>query len=375
MPFEGGSLKILLVAPYGPDRQFSIGAFGRALHEGLAARGVDVRTVAPSPSRLGRVSRRIIGRRAAFVDKFLAFPPMLRRAAKEADLVHILEHGYAPYVHHLRDRRHTVACHDLIVAKAALGLVEGWPLSRPAKRYMLAILKGLSSAHHVTAMSEHTRKEVLELCHRTPETVSMVYHGLYRAMAPMGEVAAREALRNYTLPQGPWLLHVAGSQPNKNREGSIDIVHALAALTNPPISLVFAGAPLTPALEERIRSTGHPELFYRVERPSDDGINALYSLATATLVPSLHEGFGLPIIEAQACGCPVFSTGWTPMTEVGGDSVVYFDPRNPEEAARIIAEELPQAHRQREPGLRNVSRFTIDGMCRDYLDVYREVLS
>ena len=69
---------------------------------------------------------------------------------------------------------------------------------------------------------------------------------------------------------------------------------------------------------------------------TNEDLRALYSKATALLFPSLREGFGWPIIEAQACGCPVFTSDRVPMTEVGGDAAIYLDPTDPRPAPRLL---------------------------------------
>ena len=74
----------------------------------------------------------------------------------------------------------------------------------------------------------------------------------------------------------------------------------------------------------------------------NEDLRALYSTATALLFPSFQEGFGWPIIEAQACGCPVITSNRTPMTEVGENAAIYINPDSPEEAAREIAKHFPK---------------------------------
>ena len=75
---------------------------------------------------------------------------------------------------------------------------------------------------------------------------------------------------------------------------------------------------------------------YQLTAVSDANLQALYSLATALLYPSWQEGFGWPIIEAQSCGCPVFTSNRAPMTEVASTAAVYFNPHDPVQAAAII---------------------------------------
>ena len=76
-----------------------------------------------------------------------------------------------------------------------------------------------------------------------------------------------------------------------------------------------------------------------VVEPSDEDLRSLYSGAAALLFPSLYEGFGWPLIEAQSCGCPVITSNRSPMTEVAGSAALYIDPANESAAAALIAAE------------------------------------
>ena len=106
---------------------------------------------------------------------------------------------------------------------------------------------------------------------------------------------------------------------------------------------------------------------------SNEDLQALYSKATALLFPSLREGFGWPIIEAQACGCPVFTSDRVPMTEVGGDAAIYLDPTDPPAAAAVIANSLDRIPQLRQAGLENAKRFSSSAMISSYSSVYQRL--
>src|ERR1700723_3377469 len=93
---------------------------------------------------------------------------------------------------------------------------------------------------------------------------------------------------------------------------------------------------------------------------SNEHLQVLYSCALATLFPSLEEGFGWPILEAQACGCPVVNTDRRPMNEVAGDAAILINPAKPEEAARTIADALRDTTRMRADGLQNAASYTME---------------
>jgi glycosyltransferase involved in cell wall biosynthesis len=108
---------------------------------------------------------------------------------------------------------------------------------------------------------------------------------------------------------------------------------------------------------------------------SHEELRALYARATALLFPSLQEGFGWPLIEAQACGCPVFTSDLAPMNEIGGPGACYVDPRDPEAMAKAIEQAAGRSEEMRVLGLENAQRFSAAQMMANYLAAYRRVLA
>ena len=90
----------------------------------------------------------------------------------------------------------------------------------------------------------------------------------------------------------------------------------------------------------------------------NENLRALYSAATALLFPSLYEGFGWPIIEAQACGCPVFTSNRSPMNDVGGEAAIYIEPDQPKETAEKIIHYLPTLGELKPKGFVNSQKFS-----------------
>ena len=138
--------------------------------------------------------------------------------------------------------------------------------------------------------------------------------------------------------------------------------------------LVMAGKPWTDEMRQLAAQLNlHDRAIERVA-VSNEQLRALYSSAEALLFPSLQEGFGWPIAEAQACGCPVVTTGRPPMTDVGGGAAIYIDPADPEGAAGEIASALSERERWRQAGLGNAERFSTHAMIEAYMRCYHQVL-
>jgi glycosyltransferase involved in cell wall biosynthesis len=190
--------------------------------------------------------------------------------------------------------------------------------------------------------------------------------------------AGRRLLALGVDPGRPYLLHVGGNQWYKNRLGVLRIFEAFCRdPRSEHLALVMAGKPFTEALMDFVRAHGLGERVITPGAVYEEDLRALYSRARALLFPSLHEGFGWPVIEAQACGCPVFASNRPPLTEIGGDAAIPIDPEDPSAAAALIAQRLadPDALSDvRQHGRRNAARFSAKAMAAGYLEAYRRAM-
>ena len=370
-------MKILLVGNYSADEQRSMLGFADALEAGLREQGQEVRRIAPRP-RLSRWkgSNGGVEKWLGYADKFLLFPPELKRAAAWADIVHVCDQGNAMYMSYLRSVPHLLTCHDLLAIRSALGEFPDWPTGRTGKIYQSLILRGLNQSRHVACVSEATRQDVLRLSRLNPECLRLIPNGLYQPYSPMPDAESEPLLQSLGLPPGRrFLLHVGGNQPYKNRPMTLEIFQALRSQADwGDMRLVLAGKPLPTTMRATIDRLKLTDRVLECRDPTFEHLRALYSRADGLVFPSLDEGFGMPILEAQACGCPVFTSNRAPMTEVGGDAA-YFDPLQPVTAAQVIAVNLGNRERMARAGLENARRFTHQRMVFDYLQVYERILN
>jgi glycosyltransferase involved in cell wall biosynthesis len=376
-------MKVLLVSNYLPDGQESMLRFAAALKAGLTAAGVDAEIARPEPFfGRWRPGASGLGKWLGYLDKFCVFPRRLKRLARGADVVHICDHSNAVYVPRIATRPHLVTCNDMLAIRSARGEFPqnrtGWS-GRILQRW---ILSGLRRARRLTCISEATRGDVLRLTGHPPEIVSVTHMGQNFPYAPVeeisravearrgGESPAPQTFSERGLPARPYLLHVGGSHWYKNRRGAMAIHAALKRrFGREAPELVLVGPPLSrpiPGVETR-------------QNVDNADLAALYTGAELLLFPSLEEGFGWPIIEAQACGCRVLATGKAPMTEVGGSAAFYLaDPNDAEAGAARVMEILAQDEDARgkavEAGIANAARFSTSRMIAEYTALYREAL-
>jgi glycosyltransferase involved in cell wall biosynthesis len=367
-------MKILLVGNYENDGQESMQRFAAAMELGLKEFGHEVRLIKPR-AFLGRLLRsgKGLGKWLGYVDKFGAFPFVLESEARWADVVHICDQGNAFYTKHLRSVPHLVTCHDVLAIRSALGEIphnrSGWS----GKQLQRLILKGLTRAQQIACVSDATRNDLLRIAAIPEHRAFRVYNSLNYPYSPMDYQEAACRLSSIGVdPSQPFFLHVGGNQWYKNRLGVLQIFCCLRRLRlDRTFNLIMVGKPWTEDMRRFVVEHAMGGVTFELTDVPGEDLRALYSTATMMLFPSLQEGFGWPILEAQACGCPVATSGRAPMDEIGGNAALYIDPNNPESAAIGLKEALNRLTEMREAGLSNAARFS-SGMIQSYLSLYEE---
>jgi glycosyltransferase involved in cell wall biosynthesis len=369
-------MRILLIGNYAPDRQESMLRFAALLERELVACGHIVRLMQP-PCVLARSGPAGFGKWLGYIDKFILFPFTLKRALRQFDVVHLCDHSNSIYVRSLLRKPHVVTCHDVLAITSALGEVPENAVSATGRNLQQLILNGLKRAQYVVCVSTLSQTEMLRVTGRPAGSSSVVYNALSYPYSPLPEAEAMARLSALGFDaRPPFFLHVGSETWYKNRIGVVKIFEQLQRLPAPPASrLLFVGGPFEQEVSDYVRGTDLGSRITRLSGLSNEDLRAVYSLALALIFPSLTEGFGWPVIEAQACGCPVFSSNRQPLIEVGGEGAVYIDPTDPVAAAAIIARALPERDGICRRGLQNVQRFTVGKMMEGYVRSYQYVMA
>jgi glycosyltransferase involved in cell wall biosynthesis len=368
-------MKILLVGNYHPSGQKSMQRFAALLNRGFSAAGHETRLIRP-PVVTGTLPvRGAAAKWLGYVDKFVVFPKSLKQAVEWADVVHICDHSNAFYIKYMLHRPHIVTCHDMLAIRSALGEIPCNRTSWTGRQLQSMILRGLQEAGrtgHIACVSEATRLDILRVAGVPKERVSTVYNGLNFPYSPLDAAQGRAIIKKFGIGKDQrFLLHVGGNSWYKNRLGVLKIFSALKSRPEGKhVSLVMAGQEFTREMRLFLcNCVGSRDVLEEIN-PSNEELRALYSCADLMLFPSLQEGFGWPIIEAQACGCPVVTSNRAPMTEVGGDAATYIDPDDMDSAVSIIAGRIQIRNQPCEKSLENIERFGVSKMIGRYLAVY-----
>ena len=378
-------MKVLLVTNYGPDRQESMLRFGRMLAEGLPTVGIESIVVAPQ----ARLTKLTPGYRYAgwpkylgYIDKFFLFPRFLRGEINRhrPDVVHIIDHANSVYAQAAGKRPVLATCHDLMQIRAARGEFAQQHLGWAGRMFQRWILRNISRVQNLVYVSRKTGDDLHRLISRARDRTHLIHVGLNYPYAKVPAALAHERLTrlagNAELQRaGGFYVNVGGGQWYKNRPGLLRIFAELRRPQAPSPLLIMVGKPLSTADAALATSLGIAPYIRHFSNVTNEDLAAFYSTARGLIFPSWEEGFGWPIAEAQACGCPVFTSNREPMTEVGGPAAVYFDPANPvEAAARIIAAREEEAA-LRARGLLRAERWTARRMLDDYAVLYRSLVA
>lgn len=373
-------LTIVLLGNYALDRQESMLRFHDLLAEQLTSRNIDRQSISPSIFLGGFFPKSRINKWLAYLDKYVLFPLVLRqklgRLKKTNDrmIVHICDHSNAVYANVAR--RHApvlVTCHDLLAVRGALGEDTDCPASGLGKILQRAILRGLQKATHIVCVSSATRTDLIRLGGKELETRSRVIPlSLSHPYRPIPATEVLQCFKGARLDLEPfgYILHVGSSLRRKNREALIKAVAELKDSWKGKI--VFSGLPLDVTHWELARSLDLQQRIVEVKNPTNDLLMALYNGAQALVFMSRFEGFGWPVLEAQACGCPVICSNRTSVPEVAGEGALAGDPEDHAFVASSILRLQEPTFRQTliEKGLENARKFTTERMMQAYETVY-----
>ena len=321
------------------------------LTKALVESGVDVFALVPrsEQDRLGglpTVAARVPGGGTALsklsrVVVASVRPGPLRRQLDGADVVHYpltvrLPSVRSPWVTTVHDLQHRDLPHLFSRAKRAYRAVA---YDRAARH-----------ADAVIVVSEFVRERAVELLGLDPQRVHAIPHGV-----------DHELFRPGTGDREPLLLYPASSWPHKNHARLLE-AFALVRARLPDLRLVLTG------IEERDTPADGVDVRGRV---SDGELASLYQRAACLVFPSLYEGFGLPVLEAMACGCPVAASDRGALPKVCGGAAVLFEPEDPEAIAAGVLEALSRADELRRRGLVQAAGYTWARTAEEHATVYR----
>jgi glycosyltransferase involved in cell wall biosynthesis len=229
------------------------------------------------------------------------------------------------------------------------------------------VAMGRWQADAIVTVSEYSRKGILEHFGLPPERVSIVGEACDSIFGVLENPRPTDRLQSLGIVKGQrYIVYVGGFSPHKNLES---LVAAFAKVSHESdVRLVMVGEhekevfhSYFETIIQRVEDLGLTERVVFTGYLPDAELVVLLNLSTVLVLPSLMEGFGLPAIEAVACGCPVIATSASPLPTLLGESAVYVDPTRPEQLHRALASVLASEvlqQKMRATGRETVTRFT-----------------
>lgn len=310
-------------------RSQSMPRFARMIGEAMRQKGFEVNYWSPADRCQSKFKGTRLEKWAGYVDQYLIFPQVVKRRLRNTDpstLFVFCDQALGPWVPLVSDRPHVVHAHDLLALRSALGLIPENRTSWTGRLYQRYIRNGFRHAKHFISVSKRTEAELIQFGGVKAETSKVVYNGLNypyqriafpRAMALLSDAGMQPDKRGM-------ILHVGGDQWYKNSAGVIQLYAQYVATCDDPLPLwMISPQPSRADVKHAlgcVPAHGTVKFYQGIDNAT---LEAAYSVAQALLFPSLAEGFGWPIVEAQACGCLVVTTDDAPMNEIGGEGALY----------------------------------------------------
>jgi glycosyltransferase involved in cell wall biosynthesis len=249
----------------------------------------------------------------------------------------------------------------------------------PLNRWYLTLMmpRFLRAADALIAVSDQTKRDVVALYGVPAERIHVIPEGVAPRFQPVEDPARQAALRQRLGLPERFLLYLGTIEPRKNLIGLLDAYHALVT-AGEEADLVIAGRPgwLYSPVFAHVRRLGLEQRVHFTGWIDDADVPTLLSAARAFVFPSLYEGFGLPPLEAMACGTPVVVSNASSLPEVVGEAGVLVSPTDraalAEALRRVLADDALVAS-LREKGLRQARRFRWENAALETLAVYRTV--
>lgn len=273
-----------------------------------------------------------------------------------------------------------VTIHDL----KYLSHPEFFPQLSAAKRLAmrLLMLHAVRRAQQIIAVSEFTRQDIARRLHISPKKITAIPHGVDASyLAPVSPEAISAMRQRYHL-EAPFLLFVGERRPHKNIPGLLEAFACFKRLASPTDDhqLVIVGKSYADYQEpeRRARLLGLERSVRFLDYVPDADLPLLYHAADAFALLSYYEGFGLPIIEAMACGAPVIVANLTSLPEVCGEAGLLVEADEPEQAAQALLSVIPGGGRRAQylvRGQQHASQFTWENCARATANIYRACLA
>jgi glycosyltransferase involved in cell wall biosynthesis len=315
------------------------------------------------------------------LNRFVRYPQWLSRQKENFDLFHVVDHSYAHLVHSLPADRTVVTCHDTDAFRCLLEPGQSLAL-RIRRSITKRVLSGLQMAAAVVCDSGATAGELLAHSWAQPERIHVVSLGVSPVYSPEADDHADRQVEQLLGPESGriCILHVGSTIPRKRIDILLQIFAAVKK-ESPAAMLLRVGGPLTADQQVLARKLDVEGSIVSLPFLTEQMLAAVYRKSALLLLPSEREGFGLPLLEAMACGLPVVASDIPALREVGGNAARFSPVADVESFSRHIVDLIhiaqtdPRTMQQtREACLMQARQFSWERCAREMAAIYEKVL-
>lgn len=310
------------------------------------------------------------GRWRRHLARRVSYPLRVRKECRGA-IAHVLDHSWADMLGHVSKRtKLVVTVHDLIPLR-----FPGELSPAQTKRFEQWV-SCVPQADAIVAVSEYTKAEIIDLLGVSPEKISVVQNGV---KPPAPRAAAAGGFPQLPVDSGRYFIGSIGStQQRKNLDLLPDALAMFGRRSSRKPVLVRAGALLPTPLRERLRTELGRDCLIELGRLANDELDEFYRAMDVVVVPSMYEGFGLPVVEAMASAVPVVAARSSSLPEVGGEAARYFAPEDPEGLAHCLlelSEDDDFAAEVGRAGWKRSKMFDWRSTLEGYFTIYQDLLA
>ena len=325
-----------------------------------------------------------------FMHDFIGYPRMVRNSVRtDTELIHVFSQEEAYLLKFLKEKKvpKVVSCLDIIpiifkptVTSFPTRFLRSFNI---VKSDAVRLKNHLSNADMIITISNNTRNDLIQHLKISPEKLKTVYLGVDNKFS-IPTVEDRDSVKQkYSLPAS-YILYLGSEQPRKNFPFLLKSFYKLKKDHKlPDIKLLKVGKPQIGIEEhneiiELTKSLNMEKDVIFIEHVLDKDLNSVYNSAQVFVYPSIYEGFGLPPLEAMACGCPVITSNTSSLPEVVGDAGVMVHPHDTNSLSEAIYQILSNqslGDELRKKGLSRAKLFSWDKTAAETRGIYNEIIS
>ena len=274
---------------------------------------------------------------------------------------------------------HRPSCKSVITIHDLAFLLYPHFLTKESARYYGHIDQAVSWTDHIIAVSNSTKRDTIDHLGVPEDKITVVYEATNPIFCPIDRHQACQRVRDRYGVDAPFVLFVSTVEPRKNVPTLLQAFRQLRECYHQDVQLVLAGGKGW-LIEDVYNLIGELSLDGQIhligQVPSED-LLSLYNAAELLAHPAFYEGFGLPPLEAMACGLPTIVSNVASLPEVVGDAALLIDPHDVNELTvamwRVLTDQELN-HEMRGKGLRQAQRFSWTRAAQETLDIYRKVV-